>query len=204
MTRITPRVFGLDFSLTSPGVAFSSPLKARSFQPEGKGHPRLEQICRAVEQHARGHHLAVVESASYGSVSSTYHQLAGGWHLATHALWRVGVPYATVAPSTLKKFATGDGHATKDQMVQAARHYWPKVMALYARKGADDTADALFCAALGSLYLGRPLFPTPYPDAVRVVDWPRVGAKPATPKKSARKNKPGARANSAPARKART
>lgn len=176
-----PRVAGLDYSLTSTGLATTHPHKATLIKPRVDGHARLQELkvsVAALLRQARPS-LVVVESGSYASTSSTFHQLAGGWWILTHQIHQLGIPYATVAPSTLKRYATGSGKATKTMMLGAARAAWPGIPVQN-----DDAADALFLAALGAQYLGRPIFRSPAPDAVRVVDWPRVGRKPATPKKA--------------------
>lgn len=176
MRITTPAVVGLDYSLTSSGVALSAPLRVTLIQPSEKGHPRLHQLKMSLRHLVRGSALAVVESASYRSTSSTFHQLAGGWHILTHELWELGIPYAEVAPSTLKAYATDDGHADKPKMVAAARRAFPRTPVVN-----DDAADALFLAAMGAEYLGHPLFRSPRTSALDSVSWPRVGTKPSTP-----------------------
>lgn len=172
------RVVGLDYSLTSTGVATTHPHKATLIRPRTKGHARLEELKTSVTALVRQARpaLVVIESGSYASTSSTFHQLAGGWWLVAHEIYRLGVPYATVAPGTLKRYATGSGTADKDTMVAAARAAWPNVLVTN-----DDAADALWLADMGSHYLGRPLTTSRAPDALEAVSWPRVGAKPATP-----------------------
>lgn len=182
MRTTTPAVVGLDYSLTSSGVALSPPTRVTLIQSQQKGHPRLHELKMSLRHLAKGAALAVVESGSYRSTSSTFHQLAGGWHILTHELWELGIPYAEVAPSTLKAYATDDGHATKQQMVNAARRAFPRTPVVN-----DDAADALFLAAMGSEYLGRPLFRSPRTGALRSVNWPRVGTKPATPSDKAKR-----------------
>lgn len=63
--------------------------------------------------------------------------------LATHCEWvahRKGIVVRAANPSRLKKFATGDGRAKKDDMIAAARRYgW--------RVGDDNQADACFVRA---------------------------------------------------------
>lgn len=55
-----------------------------------------------------------------------------------------GVPVVSVAPNTLKLWATGSGRADKAAMVEAARRLWP------AWRGQDDNeADALCLLAWG-------------------------------------------------------
>lgn len=51
-----------------------------------------------------------------------------------------------VNPLSLKKFATGNGHATKEQMIEAARTIGVDVK-------SDNIADAIHLARLGERYL---------------------------------------------------
>jgi len=54
----------------------------------------------------------------------------------------VGVRCVTVAVSTIKKHATGDGRATKDKMLRAAKRRWRNV-----KFETDDVADAAWIAS---------------------------------------------------------
>lgn len=59
------------------------------------------------------------------------------------------IPIATVSPTTLKKFATGDGRAEKPAMLAAARELWP-----HAKVRDHNAADALLLASMGAHRLG--------------------------------------------------
>ena len=146
-------VGGLDLSLTKIGWAVSRPkmpIWAGTFSPslDGKEHPfrqakRLSQALSAVVRSMRGCDLVVIEGPSYGSakkgVSQQYKQgMLGG-------VIRLGLyqmrprPYVVeVAPTSLKLFAAGHGHATKEIMVLGAR-----VNLGYGRH-SDDEADAMW------------------------------------------------------------
>lgn len=189
MNPATPRVVGLDYSLTSTGLASTRPHEATLIRPRTKGHARLQELKASVSHLIRQARpeLVVIESGSYASTSSTFHQLAGGWWILAHEIHQLGIPYATVPPGTLKRFAAGSGTADKKTMEAAARAAWPRVPIQN-----DDAADAMFLAAMGAHYLGKPIHRTPAPDAVQAVDWPRVGRKPATPKaKAIKPGRPG-------------
>lgn len=181
-----PRVAGLDYSLTSTGVATTHPHKATLIKSREKGHARLQELKVSVSHIIRRARpeLVVIESGSYASTSSTFHQLAGGWWILAHEIHQMGIPYATVPPGTLKRYATGSGSADKQTMVAAAQAAWSRIPVQN-----DDAADALFLAALGAQYLGKPIFRSPAPDAVLAVDWPRVGRRPATPKQGPAKTR---------------
>lgn len=60
-----------------------------------------------------------------------------------YVLADLGIETAKIPPASLKKFATGNGAANKDQMIRAARKTWPKVYFT-----TDDAADAAWLAAM--------------------------------------------------------
>lgn len=60
-----------------------------------------------------------------------------------HELWKVDAPYDTKAIAGLKKYATGDGSATKADMEKAARRLWPAC-------SNDDESDAFWLAHWGA------------------------------------------------------
>lgn len=161
----TPRVVGLDVSMSSTGIAWSHrgettriTTKKNKNLPHDGIHERLETLTIECQRAAAGCDLAVIETANYGAPargqSSTYHQLAGFWWHAAQAVWRAGIPYARVAPSSLKLYATGNGGSATDKkaMLAAARAAFPRIPV-----ANHDAADALWLAALGSEALGRPL-----------------------------------------------
>lgn len=56
-----------------------------------------------------------IEDYSFGSTGKVFHIAENTGHLK-YKLWEVGIPYTTVAPSAIKKFATGKGNADKQKM----------------------------------------------------------------------------------------
>lgn len=60
-----------------------------------------------------------------------------------YVLAELGIETAKIPPSSLKKFATGNGSASKERMLQAAQRAWPGV-----RMPTDDAADAAWLAAM--------------------------------------------------------
>ena len=89
---------------------------------------------------------AGVEAALYSEfVSGLLGMVHGVCYLE---LARSGVPFETVAPTSLKKWATGSGAATKDDMVYAAQQGG------YIGK-SDDEADAFL---LARWKLGMPIY----------------------------------------------
>lgn len=118
--------------------------------------------------------LAVIEGQFTRHNDGRSTQLLAGlrWIIA-YGLDARGVSIADVPPATLKKFATGNGNATKDGMVVAA---WQK---LRWAASNDNEADALWLVAAGLVRYGLP--PLCNPDLVNVsalsgVDWPQWSA----------------------------
>ncbi|OPG13751.1 hypothetical protein B1L11_06800 [Microbispora sp. GKU 823] len=173
----TPRVIGLDLSMTATGIATwdGRPLSTvRTVASDGD--QRLRRI------------MVTVRADAYDYVAKTPIDLAVIEDLPTHAhgagitgmvhgavrvaLMELGVPYALVPPATLKKFATGRGNATKPDMR----------MALFQRAGLDirddNQVDAWWLRAAGLEYLGHPLLELPKAqrDALAKVAWPEAVA----------------------------
>lgn len=115
-------------------------------------HRRLQHVTGAIRDRyiATAPRLVVLEGMAYDAFD-TDRQLAGlAWNVR-HSLWRLGIAYACVPPSTLKQFATGKGDASKAQMVAAAKAEFPWF------DGDDNAADALWLCSMGYVALGSPL-----------------------------------------------
>ena len=148
-----PRILGLDISLTKTGAATAS---GTTYTIKGgKGDERLNTLFREVSQLAHDHHLAIIEDLPTHAMSAGLTGQAQG--VARLALWRARVPYVTVPPSVLKKWATGKGNAKKPEMIKAALEVAggvdPKVWT-----PTDDEADAYLLRELGEMvvHLGVP------------------------------------------------
>lgn len=162
-------VLGLDLSLTGTGlvawdgqqvtrhrryktepVAPSDGLRPR---PQGQLAPdrfrgseeeRIEWLRRKVRANVRKFQpkLVVIEGhafAAKGRGKTVLSELAG---VIKNQLHRMEIPFVIVAPTSLKKYATGDGKASKVEMVYAAVRL--------CRDIADsDQADALHAARFG-------------------------------------------------------
>lgn len=111
---------------------------------------------------AHQHHalLVAIEGPSFNSRSSSSDTIAGmHWHIRS-TLWGAHIPYIVVAPSTIKQYGTGYGHAPKrsendrhgrhrDGMVDTAREH------LNYPGWDDNIADALWLHALTADALGH-------------------------------------------------
>jgi Holliday junction resolvasome RuvABC endonuclease subunit len=167
----TPRVIGLDLSLQSTGVAGTGWLDC--IRPGARrGVDRLHYIRIAVLEHVTPtDDLIVIEGPAYSKqVQPGHHEAAGLWWLIMCALVMRDMPVAVVPPSTLKKYATGRGNATKPDMR----------VELLTRTGInerdDNKVDAYWLAAMGLDRLGQPpvAMPAAHREALTKVEWPEL------------------------------
>jgi Holliday junction resolvasome RuvABC endonuclease subunit len=163
---------GLDLSLTSTGLAAIRDGKVVGlghYRTKGhKGmtinetHDRIKEITGAIVNFAESNNpdLIVIEAPSFGSSHGSGHERAGlWWSVITALVDRYGfiIPIVGVAPATRAKYITGNGRATKDVVIEFARHAYTKGAGF--RIANDDEADALGLAAMGSRFLGYPIEP---------------------------------------------
>ncbi len=175
---MTPRVVGIDLSLTATGIAESDG-QTRTIRT-GPGdhladqHDRLAFIVRevwasvVVATKPQTADLVVIEGPSYNSTGAGSWDRAGLWWLVVASLLDEGVPVAVVPPSVLKRYATGKGNATKADMR----------MAMFKRTGLDERddnrVDAWWLRAMGLDHLGHaPVeLPQAQRDGLAKVAWP--------------------------------
>jgi Holliday junction resolvasome RuvABC endonuclease subunit len=163
---MTVRVLGLDLSITSPGIctpggsAFSVRTNAKR-----KDH-RLDDIASNIAVYLGGTDLAVIEGM--GRFKGNTGQIIAMVHGAVRLeLVRAGVPYVVIPPASVKKFATGNGNADKQMMLDAARKHGVDF-------GTDDDAcDAwwLYQAGLHRAEGGELFVPEVWAGALNEVDW---------------------------------
>lgn len=167
-----PKVTGIDLSLAATGVAWMDGTVETLKPGDRRGLDRIHwTVARIVEGAARSD-LAVLEGPAYSRATGAgHHEAAGLWWAVLDALVsRYKVPVAVVPPTTLKKYATGKGNATKPDMR----------MALYRRESRDlrddNMVDARWLALMGLDHLGHPVVDVPktHRDALVKVAWPEV------------------------------
>lgn len=173
------RILGLDLSLTATGLALldtDDRLVADTWTHVT--HPggdtirtrlaRLDDIVDHVKTIDRVA-LVVVEGPSLGqrAQSGTFER-AGLWWLTVAALAERDVRVVEVPPSTLKRYATGKGNASKDAVLLAVARRYPHVDVQ-----SNDEADALILAAMGARHLGHPIddLPKAHLAAMDAVRW---------------------------------
>ena len=79
-----------------------------------------------------------IEDYSFGSKGRVFN-LAENCGLLKHKLWEVGYKFTVVAPTVIKKFATGKGNADKEKMYEA-----------FVKETSLDLQKLLFPKKLGS------------------------------------------------------
>lgn len=166
------RVVGLDVSSTCTGVADA---RGRTclVQPRTKGvGSRLDEtvtgVIRALGA-GGGADMAVIEGYNpRGAQGFTMCRLAEAGGIVRWALWRDSVKIVELAPTSLKKLATGHGNADKDA-VRAAATTWLG----YEGKSYDE-ADALWAreAALQAYSSSSVTLPAEHLEALKAVRWP--------------------------------
>jgi Holliday junction resolvasome RuvABC endonuclease subunit len=164
------RVIGLDLSITATGVAEVDGTLS-TIRPKTAGDERLVTIRDRVRSLVAGPSAEATIVAMEGLLYST--KMGGALGMVHGAvrveLWDRGIPYVVLPPSTLKKYATGKGNATKaDMRVALLRR-----MDLDVRD--DNQVDAWWLRAAGHQLMGHPILPLPKPQvaALEKATWGR-------------------------------
>ena len=138
-------ILGVDPSWSGTGVVRSDGAGALLSAPKAEFSCRVERLDYLggkLLPLARGCSLAVVEGYAMGS--RTRPQQAG--ELSGHyrwLLWGLGIRVLIVPPKTVKKWATGNGNASKAQMIEHALERWAY------KTDNDNMADAYIMYRLG-------------------------------------------------------
>ncbi|BCM70924.1 hypothetical protein EASAB2608_06258 [Streptomyces sp. EAS-AB2608] len=163
----TPRVLGLDLSITATGYALSDG-QTGTFKGPWKGDWRLVAIKTAVAGQADGIDVAVIEDLPTHAKAAG---ITGMVHGAVRTvLMELGVPYVLITPATLKAYATGKGNADKTAMAIAA-------LKRAGREFVDDNqCDAWWLRAAGLDWYGHSEFDMPKAQRDRLgkVTWPKL------------------------------
>jgi crossover junction endodeoxyribonuclease RuvC len=176
-------VLGIDLSLTGTGlVRLDSDGTHKNARIETKsGEPIFERwtkILGAINEWSLGCEIVVIEGYSFGSVAGmrTCIELGG---IVRFQLLRSRRRIVEVSPSTLKRFASQDGHAEKDKMILHVFRRWG------VEFQSNDECDAYVLARIGQAIEngtdGLPQF------QVEIIEQLKAGPKP----KKTRKARPG-------------
>lgn len=176
----SPKVIGLDLSLRSTGVAgrdwaltIAGP-KLPDDAPIERHWARLRHMRARLLEYIDSADLLVLEAPAYSKGADPgSHERAWLWWAVAGRCFAREIPLALVSPGTLKVYATGDGRASKEDVVQQTQRRRPDV-----QFRGNDQADALTLAAMGLDALGHaPVeLPQTHRRALASVDWPEVAA----------------------------
>jgi Holliday junction resolvasome RuvABC endonuclease subunit len=170
------RVVGLDLSLRSTGLSDGRTHLALKTTPASATEDRLNYLMINVRMFVRHDtDLVVLEGSSYGSKGPGHEELAALRWMARCWLYRWGIPFAVVAPRQLKQFLTGNGAASKQDVVEAAdKAFGTSFLSDTKASGREDKADALALAAMGYQRLGASLGRVSRPNVVEGISWPEM------------------------------
>lgn len=153
---------GLDLSLSGTGVCVLTDsghsLHTIKSKPSGGRHLdellRLKKIVSDVEdiliEQDEEVDLVAIEGLAFAARNtSALVQLAGLNYLVRNLLHDMNIPFSLVAPSSLKKFATGKGNCPKDNVIlEVYRKYDIAVL-------SNDQCDAFVLAKVAWAYLKK-------------------------------------------------
>lgn len=144
------QIMGVDLSIACTGVALPGG-RTLAIKPKSTGHARMREITDQIMWQTRttAVDLVVIEGLGgvyKGEASRIIPMLHGA---LINDLLRAGTTYMWLPPSSVKKFATGNGSADKTLMALAA----------YKRLGTEyatgDECDADWCRVAGYTAYGR-------------------------------------------------
>lgn len=127
-------VIGIDPSLTRTGVSYmlNDTMVTQALVTKGSnGVKRLfalrKELCDVIEPHLHFPTLCVVEGYSMGMGGrqiGRYFDIGELGGMIKMLLYEYGIDTVIVPPKTLKVFATGNGNAKKEEMVDACNEQW--------------------------------------------------------------------------------
>lgn len=166
-------IAGLDLSLLHTGIAFPGGSTEVLAPTVLKGTARHAAVRAAVLERIRGADVVVKEAPFLAHMTAVTQDLVMLHGVVNMALWSNRIAVAHVAPATLKKFATGNGHATKDDM-RVALHDRGVLLGVLD----DNEIDAYWLRIAGLQHFGPRLFSVPddQVDALGAAVWPTVDA----------------------------
>ena len=106
----------------------------------------IYNVCKCIQDIVKKHKDShcYIEGISYGSVgSAALVDLSGLNFMVRYMLTSLGIPFTIISPTSNKKFATGNGNADKDMMIDAWKRLDKNIQDIKDIK-IDDLADAFF------------------------------------------------------------
>jgi len=148
-------VVGLDLSITATGLAHTVSGAAcwHLIKPKLAKDRRLGEIKAQVREYATGADFVLVEMLPPNMKGAGITGMVQG--VVRDVLQETGTPYGDIGPSSLKKYATGRGGASKTEMALAAMKRAGVELA------EDNLCDAWWLWVMANDHLGQPVFPLP-------------------------------------------
>ena len=152
--QVPIKIVGVDASLTSTGIAamiygeLDNVVATRSVNSNKKGTDRLIEIRENVSNNILDVDLLLIESYSYSSPNKA-HQIGELGGVLRVMFAENNLKVLEVAPTQLKKFATGKGTASKEEIAVAAYKKW----GIECR--TNDETDAAVLVYIGLAYMGN-------------------------------------------------
>lgn len=143
------RIMGVDLSISCTGISLPS-AETMAIKPRTKGDLRLTEVGNHVQVAAQASRaeLVVIEGLGgiYKGESARIIPMLHG--VIRDRLQTVKIPFMLLLPASLKKFATGNGAADKDEMAKAA---WRRLGRQYL---THDECDADWLRVAGRMAYG--------------------------------------------------
>lgn len=150
------RVTGLDLSMTATGACHHDSTGQACWhliRPKKAKDLRLPEIRAQVREYVAGSELVLIELLPPNMKGAGITGMVQG--VVRDMLLAEGIPYGDVGPSSLKKYATGKGGASKTEMSLAAMKRGGVEIA------EDNQCDAWWLWIMANDHLGQPVFPLP-------------------------------------------
>lgn len=163
MTNYTA-IVGIDPSLTSTGIAIkdNEGLWTARVRSTGKKtdtwymrNNRIQTLAANITRHIPAGALVIIESPSYGSISTSSHDRSGLWWAIYDTLTNLNCDIIPATPSQRMMYATGKGggkDASKDMVLAQTIRRYPDINIT-----GNDIADAVIFLAIGARLNGQPL-----------------------------------------------
>lgn len=156
------RVTGLDLSMTATGVCHTEDSPTMDISPAPCWHlikpkkikdKRLGEIKAQVREYVAGSEFVLVELLPPNMKGAGITGMVHG--VVRDMLQEECIPYGDVGPSSLKKYATGKGGASKTEMALAAMKRAGVELA------EDNVCDAWWLWVMACDHMGQPVFSLP-------------------------------------------
>lgn len=160
-------ILGVDFSLRATGLAVlcddgtTDVATVTAPQDDGTVKSVVERLTSIADQIEAWADLGagdtvVIEGVLHHAPGARRDvMMAGWWWVASRVAALVDDPIIVVTPKTRAKFATGNGNAGKEAVVEQVTARYPQ----FDVGGDDNIADAVALVAIGARLAGRPIDP---------------------------------------------